>query len=187
MYAMLRTRPDVALAISLTNRFQSNPEMAHWTAVKNILKYLRRTKDLFIVYRGVDEELIVKGYADASLGSDLDDSKSHTGYVFMLNGGAISWRSGKQSVIAQSTMELEYIAACEALNEALWLKKFVIDLGVFSSCTNPMGIFCDNTGVIANAKEPRTHSTAKHILQKFHVTRGYIRDGHTRIHKYIRI
>src|SRR3954447_3951824 len=60
-------------------------------------------------------------------------------------------------------MESEYIAACEASNEALWLKKFVIELGVFPSCTDPMGIFCDNTGAIANAKEPRTHSTAKHI------------------------
>ena len=61
MYAMLCTRPDLALAISMTNRYQSNPGMAHWTAVKNILKYLRRTKDLFLVYGGVDEELTVKG------------------------------------------------------------------------------------------------------------------------------
>src|SRR4051812_12867274 len=121
MYAMLCTIPDLALAISMTNRYQSNLGMAHWTAVKNILKYLRRTKDLFLVYGGVDEELTVKGYVDASLGSDLDDSKSQTGYVFMLNGGTISWRSGKQSVVAQSTMESEY----KASNEALWLKKFV--------------------------------------------------------------
>src|SRR3954463_2031446 len=137
----------------MTNCYQSNPVMAHWTAVNNILKYLRRTKDLFLVYGGVDEELTVKGYIDASLGSDLDDSKSQTGYVFMLNGGAISWRSGEQSVVAQSSMESEYIAACEASNKALWLKKFVIELGVFPSGTGPMGIFCDNTGAIANAKQ----------------------------------
>ena len=101
----------------------------------------------------------------------------------MLNGGAISWRSGKQSVVAQSSMESEYIAACEASNEAHWLKKFVIEFGVFPSCTDPVGIFCDNTGAIANAKEPRTHSTAKQILRRFHVTRDYVKDGHTRIHK----
>src|SRR4051812_41435929 len=65
----------------------------------------------------------------------------------------------------------------------MWLKKFVIELGVFPSCIDPVGIFFYNTGAIANAKEPRTHSTAKHILQKFHVTRDYVRDGHTRIHK----
>ena len=118
MYAMLSTRPDVALAISLTNRFQSNPGKEHWNAVKNILKYLQRTKDMFLVYGGCEEELAVKGYVDASLGTDPDDSKSQTGYVFMLNGGAISWRSSKQSVVAQSSMESEYIAASKPANEA---------------------------------------------------------------------
>ena len=60
LYAMLCTRPDVNLAVSLVGRYQSNPDMEHWTAVKNILKYLKRTKDMFLVYGG-DEELIVKG------------------------------------------------------------------------------------------------------------------------------
>src|SRR3954465_2556048 len=175
MYAMLCTRPDVALAVSLTNRFQSNPGMDHWIAVKNVLKYLRRTKDLVLVYGGCEEELAVTGYVDASLGTDPDDSKSQTGYVFMLNSGAISWRSGKQSVVAQSTMESEYIAACEASNEAHWLTKFVINLGVFPSCTDPVGIFCDNTGAIANAKKPKTHSTPKNNLPKYHLSRDYDR------------
>ena len=64
--------------------------MEHWTAVKNILKYLKRTKDMFLVYGG-DEDLIVKGYVDASFDTDLDDSKSQTGYMYILNGGAVSW------------------------------------------------------------------------------------------------
>ena len=119
---------------------------------------------MLLVYGGCEEGLAIKGYVDASLGTDPDDSKSQTGYVFMLNGGAISWRSGKQSVVAQSSMESEYIAACEASNEAHWVKKFVIELGVFPSCNDPVSIYCDNTGAIANATEPRTHSTAKHIL-----------------------
>ena len=67
MYAMLCTRPDVNLAVSLVGRYQSNPGMEHWTAVKNILKYLKRTKDMFLVYGG-DEELVVKGYVDAKIG-----------------------------------------------------------------------------------------------------------------------
>ena len=106
MYAMLSTRPDVALALSLTNRFQSNPGKEHWNAVKNIMKYLRRTKNMFLVYGGCEEELAIKGYIDASLGTDPDDSKSQTGYVFVLNGGAISRRSGKQTVIAKSSLPL---------------------------------------------------------------------------------
>src|SRR5512140_1053385 len=75
MYAMLCTRPDVNLAVSLVGRYQSNPGKEHWTAVKNILKYLKRTKHMFLVYGG-DEELVVKGYVDASFDTDLDDSKS---------------------------------------------------------------------------------------------------------------
>ena len=116
MYAMLCTRPDVCLAISLAGRYQSNPGMDHWTAVKNILKYLKRTKDMFLVYGG-DKELIVNGYVDASFDTDPDDSKSQTGYVFILNSGAVSWCSSKQSVVVGSTCEAEYIAASEAANE----------------------------------------------------------------------
>ena len=65
MYAMLCTRPDVCLAISLARRYQSNPGVDHWTAVKNILKYLKRTKDMFLIYGG-DKELVVNDYVDAS-------------------------------------------------------------------------------------------------------------------------
>ena len=90
MYAMLCTRPDVCLAISLAGRYQSIPGVDHWTAVKNFLKYLKRTEDMFLVYGG-DKELIVNGYVDASFASDPDDSKSQIGYVFILNGGVVSW------------------------------------------------------------------------------------------------
>ena len=78
MYAILCTRPDVNLAVSLVGRYQSNPSMEHWTTVKNILKYLKRTKDMFLVYEG-DEELVVKGYVDASFDTNPEDSKSQTG------------------------------------------------------------------------------------------------------------
>ncbi|VAH08133.1 unnamed protein product [Triticum turgidum subsp. durum] len=118
MYAMLCTRPDVNLAVSLVGRYQSNPSKEHWTAVKNILKYLKRTKDMFLVYGG-DEELVVKGYIDASFDRDLDDSKSQTEYVYMLNGGAVSWCSCKQSIVVGSTCEAEYMAASEVAHEAI--------------------------------------------------------------------
>ena len=86
MYAMLCTRLDVCLAISMAGRFQSDPGVEHWTAVKNILKYLKRTKEMFLVYGG-DQELVVKGYIDASFDTNSDDSKSQTEYVYILNGG----------------------------------------------------------------------------------------------------
>ena len=87
MYAMLCTRPDVSFALSVTSRFQSTYGEDHWAAVKNILKYLRRTKDLFLVYG--EGDLQVNGYTDASFQSDKDDCKSQSGFVFVMCGGAI--------------------------------------------------------------------------------------------------
>ena len=81
MYAMLCTRPDVCLAISLAGRYQSNPGVGHWPAFKNILKYLKRTKDMFLIYGG-DKELVVNGYVDARFDTDPDDSKSQTRTYF---------------------------------------------------------------------------------------------------------
>ena len=92
--------------------------MNHWTPVKNILKYLKSTKDMFLIY-GSDKELIVNGYVDTSFDTDPDDSKSQTRYVFTLNGGAVSWCSSKQSVVAGSACKAEYIAASEAANEGV--------------------------------------------------------------------
>ena len=87
MYAILCTRPDVCLAISLVRRYQSDPGVDHRTAVKNILKYLKRTKEMFLGYGG-DKEIIVKGYVNASFDTDLDDSKSRSRYILKV--GAIS-------------------------------------------------------------------------------------------------
>ena len=111
---------------------------------------------MFLVYGG-DEELVIKGYVDASFDTDLDDSKSQTGYMYILNGGAVSWCSCKQSVVARSTCEAEYMAALEAAQEAVWVKEFITDLGVIPNASGPMTLFCDNTGAIALAKEPRFH------------------------------
>ncbi|GJU10984.1 putative RNA-directed DNA polymerase [Tanacetum coccineum] len=116
MYAVRCTRPDVAFAQNMTSRFQQNPGEPHWTAMKNILKYLRNTKDMFLVYGGnPSTELRVECYCDAGFETDRDDTKSQTGYVFVLNGGAVDWKSSKQSTTAMSATESEYIAASEAM------------------------------------------------------------------------
>ncbi|GJY42135.1 hypothetical protein Tco_0429405 [Tanacetum coccineum] len=90
MYAVRCTRPDVEFAQNITSHFQQNPREPHWTAVKTILKYLRNTKDMFLVYGGNPEaELRVYCYCDAEFETDKDDTKSQTCYVFILNGGAV--------------------------------------------------------------------------------------------------
>ena len=170
MYAMICTRHDVSYALSMTSRYQSNPGEGHWTAVKNILKYLKRTKDSFLVYGGADE-LVVKGYTDSSFQTDKDDSVSQSGFVFCLNGGVVSWKSSKQATVANSTMEAEYIAACEVAKEAVWIRNFIIGLGVVPSIADHIDLYCDNSGAIAQAKEPRSHSRVKHILRKYHLVR----------------
>nr|GEW18310.1 retrotransposon protein, putative, Ty1-copia subclass [Tanacetum cinerariifolium] len=114
MFAVRCTRPDVAFAQNITSQFQQNPREPHWTTVNTILKYLRNTKDMFLVYGGNPKaKLRVNCYCDA--GSDTeDDIKSQTGYVFVLNGGAVDWKSSKQSTTAMSATKAEYIAASQA-------------------------------------------------------------------------
>jgi hypothetical protein len=89
MYAMICTRPDVLYALSVTSKCESDPGKDHWTSMKMILKYLCRTKDMFLIYGG-DEQLVVEGYTNTSFTMDPDDFKSQPGYVFTLNGGAVS-------------------------------------------------------------------------------------------------
>nr|GFB64472.1 retrotransposon protein, putative, Ty1-copia subclass [Tanacetum cinerariifolium] len=90
MYAVRCTHPDVAFTQNMTSRFQQNSGEEHWTAVKNILKYLRNTKDMFLVYGGnTKRELRVSCYTDAGYLTDADNLKSQTGYVFILNGGVV--------------------------------------------------------------------------------------------------
>ena len=181
MYAMLCTRPDICYAVGVVSRYQSNPGQEHWIAVKHVLKYLRRTRDYMLVYSGGDLNLL--GYTDSDFQSDKDSRKSTSGSVFTLGGGAVVWRSIKQSSIADSTMEAEYIAACEAAKEAVWLKKFLTDLEVVPGMDKPITLFCDNSGAVANSKEPRSHKRGKHIERKYHLIREIVHRGDVAVTK----
>ena len=77
--------------------------------------------------------------------------------MFYLNRGAVSWMSSKQDTIANSTIEAKYVAASEAAKVAVWIKKFITGLGVIHSISDPVNLYCDNNGAIAQAKEPRSH------------------------------
>jgi hypothetical protein len=180
MYAMLYTRPDVSYALSATRRYQSDPGDAHWVAVKNILKYMRRTKDSFLIYGG-QEELAVIGYTDASFQTDKDDFRSQSGYVFFLNGGVVSWKSSKQDTVVDSTTEAEYINASSATKEAVWIKKFISELGIVPSIVDPIDLYCDNNGAIAQAKEPISNQRSKHIHRRYHLLREIIDIGDVKI------
>nr|GFB81550.1 hypothetical protein [Tanacetum cinerariifolium] len=125
MYAVRCTRPDVAFVQNITSRFQQNPGDIHWTTIKNILK--------------------VSCYTDAGYLTDADDLKSQTGYVFLLNGGVVDWKSAKQSIFATSSAEAEYIAAFDASKEDVWVRKFISGLSVVPTIEEPISMYCDAT------------------------------------------
>uniref|UniRef100_A0A2N9HS45 Integrase catalytic domain-containing protein n=1 Tax=Fagus sylvatica TaxID=28930 RepID=A0A2N9HS45_FAGSY len=170
MYAMLCTRPDICFAVGLVSRFQSNPRPAYWKVMKRILRYLRGTADYMLCYQGRD--LRLRGYSDADWAGDLDERKSTSGYTFLLGGGAITWCSKKQSCVALSTMESEYVACSAAVQEAVWLRRFLQRLDIVASAMDPVTIYSDSMAALAYAKDPKYHGKTKHIEIKYY----YIRD-----------
>ena len=134
-----------------------------------------------LVYSGTD--LNMTGYTDSDFQTDKDSRNSTSGSVFILNSGSVVWRSIKQSCIADSTMEAEYVAACEAAKEAVWLKSFLKALEVVPETDKPMTLYCDNSGAVANAKEPRSHKRSKHIERKYHLIRDIVERGDVEVTK----
>ncbi|GKB82442.1 retrotransposon protein, putative, ty1-copia subclass [Tanacetum coccineum] len=100
--------------------------------------------------------------------TDADDLKSQTGYVFILNGGVIDWKSTKQSIFATSFAEAEYIATYDASKEAVWVRKFIYGLGVVPIIKEPINMYCANTGAITIANESGITKCARHFRVKVH-------------------
>ena len=117
------------------------------------------------------------GYTDSNFQFDRDDSKSVSGFIFTLNGGAICWKSFKQNTVADSVCEAEYVAASDAAKEAVWIRKFLGELGVAPSLDGPVLLYCDSTGAIAQAKEPKSHHQTKYILRRYHLVREIMERG----------
>nr|GEX99611.1 putative retrotransposon protein [Tanacetum cinerariifolium] len=128
-------------------------------------------------------ELRVNCYCDAGFETDRDDTKSQTGYVFILNGGAVVWKSSKQSTTAQHATEAEYIAVSEAVKEAVWIRKFIDELGVVPSNDYPIKMNCNNSTAIIMAKESGIQKRARHFKIKYHYVRECIETGEVDIVK----
>ena len=178
MFAACVTRPDIACAVVQLSQFLNNPSSIHMHAAKRVLRYLQGTSTLGITYR--PPPLRLQGYSDANWAGDMDTRRSTTGYVVMLNNGAIAWRSRRQPTVALSTMESEYMALMEATKELKWVKTLLAELGFSNGKSNdptePTDLFSDNQGAIALAKNPVSHSRAKHIDLRHHFVREAIQD-----------
>ena len=160
----------MALTVSITSRYKSNPDEEHWIAVKHIFEYFWMTKNLFLIFGGASE-LRIEGYIDSDFMSDFDDRKSTSGYVFICNGGVVSWKYFKQSIITDSTTEVEYVATLDAIKEDFWFKEFVVELDTMILDAIPL--YCDNNGAIVLTKELQSHQKLKHIEWRFHIIRNY--------------
>ncbi|XP_043716171.1 secreted RxLR effector protein 161-like [Telopea speciosissima] len=170
------TCSDICFTAGRVSCYQSNPELVHWQAVKRILRYLRGTTDLMLTYSGSD--LRMRGYSDVDWASDKDERKSTSGYAFVLGDGAITCCSKKQTYIALSMMESEYVACLAAVQEAVWLRSFLQRLSVSSiQTTLYLYIVTVQPFPWAFTKDPKFHGKAKHIDIRYHYTRDMVAQG----------
>ncbi|XP_031283362.1 ent-kaur-16-ene synthase, chloroplastic-like [Pistacia vera] len=155
-------------AMRVDEGFMSNQSELHLRAAKKVLRYVKGNT-MFGIWFKKSENLELLGYTNSDRGGSLDDMKSTSGYVFYINLGTICWLSKKQETVAQSTVEAEYISTAVTVNQAIWLKKILIDLK--QNQGSPTLILCDNQSAVAMAKNPILHDRTKHINTKFHVVR----------------
>ncbi|XP_062538749.1 uncharacterized protein LOC134207025 [Armigeres subalbatus] len=163
MYLAQCTRPDILYAVNQLSRYNSNPGMQHWIAVKTLFRYLRGTSSFKLVYRN-DGGNDINGYSDADWAADVDDRKSTSGYIFTLQGAAISWCCKRQPTIALSTCEAEYMALSAAVQEASWWQGLTAQFAPSCAIT----IHCDNQSAIAIAKNGGYNPRTKHIDIRHH-------------------
>jgi hypothetical protein len=163
LYLAAGTRPDISFAARVLARFSVSPTKWHWACVQHVLHYLAATAGKGILY---GQGSGIQTFADASFAPEGKSSVS--GWVVIMNGGAISWDSRKQDLIAQSSCEAEYIALSEIMREALWLWKLRPLIGL-PNC--PVNVWCDNTGTLALADHDTSHRRSKHIALRFHSVR----------------
>src|ERR1700719_3665240 len=143
-----------------------NPAQAHWDALKRLIKYLSMTKDLWLMLGGTGTTPEVFSNADWAL---QPDRHSISGFVARIGRGAVSWSSKKQTLVAQSSTEAEYIAAVTAAREIFWLRSFLTEVGAAEP--GATRLWLDNMSMIAITKNNKFHARTKHIDIQHHFVR----------------
>ncbi|GJW29912.1 retrovirus-related pol polyprotein from transposon TNT 1-94 [Tanacetum coccineum] len=176
---LMASRPDIMFSVCLCARFQEDPKTSHLEAVKRIFRYIKGTTHLGLWYpKGSGIETIV--YADSDHAGDYVDRKSTSGVCTFMGCCLTSWFSKKQTALAISTTEAEYVSAGKACQQALWMKQALIDYGVR---LDDILIMCDNKGAIDLSKNPVQHSRTKHIEIRHHFLRDNVQKGNISIEK----
>ena len=178
MYASIGTMPQLAYAVQTLSQFSSNPGPEHMSALKRVFRYLATAKEaeVGIVYGGGRQwPTDIIGYSDADWASNPNDRKSISGFAFLLGGGAISWSSKKQTSVALSSTEAEYMAASHAARHAIWLKRLFEDIGILN--LNSITLFIDNQSALSLSGDVMFHQRTKHIDVQYHFLRNAVLDG----------
>src|SRR5699024_3479720 len=168
------TRPDISAAVSFLSRHLSRPSERIWKYCKQVLRYLRTTKEKKLVLGDLDGSSLIV-YADANF-APKGDRKSQSGAVIKLAGSTVGWYSKKQKTVSTSTTEAEYIAMAIATNETLWLQHLLEELSF--PVQYPTIIYEDNQPAIAIATNQKNPALAKHIDTKYHAIQDYILKGY---------
>ncbi|KAF7370782.1 Integrase catalytic domain-containing protein [Mycena sanguinolenta] len=165
MYLATQTRPDIAYPVGALACFNFNPGEAHWKAVKHLFRYIKGTLDYHITYSKLSSPSPsthpFTTYSDADHGGCRDTGKSTGGYLVMINGGPVSWKSKLQCTVSLSTTEAEYIAGVEAGKELKWIRNLLWEMG--HKVTGPSQLLMDNQSAIRVSKNPEHHGRMKHL------------------------
>jgi len=175
LYLAFFTRPDILFATVVLARYMSNPGLEHWNALKHLLRYLQGTKDIKLTYKPDDSKELFISYCDADHGGNKDNGKSTGGYLMKYGGGAISWSSKLQPFVSLSTTEAEYIAACEAGKEILWLRNLLMEFGYKVDAPSILRI--DNQSAMTVSKNPEHHGRMKHLDLRYYWLRETVEFG----------
>ena len=173
MYLMVCTRPDICYAVSVLSRFMSKPREKHWRYLKQLLKYVKTTRDYALIYPNANSTVLT-GYSDSDHAGDLGDRKSTSGFIFMLGGCTVSWKCTKQKTVAISSTEAEYIGLSEATQEAIWFKEVLSELKAPQKQITMCG---DNLSSMHIVKNAYSHNRSKHIDVRFHFIRDHYQNG----------
>jgi len=176
-YAAVCTRPDISTALSILGSAQANPTVAHMQALKKVLRYLKGSPAMSLTLGGgEDNTLQLTGFADADWGNDSVTRRSRSGFVFTLGRGAVSYKSRKQSCVAQSTCEAEYYSAADATKEAIHIRQMLSE--IFSRpVSGTTTIWEDNQSCIAYSQNALVSEKTKHIDLKYHFVKDHVQLG----------
>lgn len=172
IYLAVTTRADISFAVSYLSRFQSQPTEEAWSHLKRILRYLKKTSDLKLLYSTVSTK-ILEAYSDSDWASDINTRKSTSGLVIKVFGNLVQWGSRKQNSVSLSSCEAEYVALSSTITGVLWVRKVLFDLGF--ELVSPVEIFEDNQSVILVASQDKCENKLKHIDIKLSFVQDIVR------------